>query len=101
MLTNQLMFTVLRHGAENLSGFQVLAVAALAIDILAGGFGIATFCVRYFMNLPNSRTQEMEGTPKTFLKLVFMLKGDQSADRLGMQLSANACYDPKASPECV
>ncbi|KXN83762.1 Mitochondrial metalloendopeptidase OMA1 [Leucoagaricus sp. SymC.cos] len=81
VLSHEIGHVVARHSFERIvSSF----VSTIAVIILAG-LGIpleaSDLAQRYLLELPNSRTQELE------------------ADLIGLRLLSRACYDPKAVPE--
>jgi predicted Zn-dependent protease len=70
-----------RHQGEKISGtFLVAMIARLSLLFDPSGGFILIFvpAAKLLSELPNSRTQEME------------------ADRIGMRLAAEACFDPEA-----
>jgi metalloendopeptidase OMA1, mitochondrial len=84
VLGHEVAHNVARHAAEKISGSFVthlLAVSTLLVDpsgVLLKVFIPATAIFRQY---PNSRTQEME------------------ADRIGLIISADACYNPQAAKQ--
>lgn len=82
VLAHEIGHIVARHTAEKLSSqtikFTLLMVSQFlfGLDFLTGNM-LAT----YLLELPNSRTQEIE------------------ADLIGLRLMSRACYDPRAAPE--
>jgi metalloendopeptidase OMA1, mitochondrial len=84
VLGHEIGHVVMRHNSERMSKAQVLFVLAQAMDLVLGiDFGISRLIMTYLLDLPNSRTQELE------------------ADRIGLRLAARACFRPEAAPECV
>jgi metalloendopeptidase OMA1, mitochondrial len=84
VLGHEVAHNVARHAAEKLSGAfitNLLAFATLLFD--PSGVLLKVFypAAAIFRQLPNSRTQEIE------------------ADRIGLLISADACYDPHAAKQ--
>ena len=52
---------VLRHNSERASSVKVLLVVASIIELLGFDFGISRLATTFLLELPNSRTQELEG----------------------------------------
>ena len=53
---------VARHSSERYSYVKVFLAVGLLLEALGLEFGLARLLTTYFMDLPNSRTQELEGT---------------------------------------
>jgi metalloendopeptidase OMA1, mitochondrial len=67
-----------------MSSAQLFFVLAQALDLVLGiDFGLSRVIMTFLLDLPNSRTQELE------------------ADRIGLRLAARACFRPEAAPESV
>lgn len=79
---HEVAHNVARHAAEKLSGSAVtnlLAIMTLFVDPSGVLLKVVLPATAIFRSLPNSRTQEIE------------------ADRIGMRISTDACYDPNAA----
>ncbi|KAG6830723.1 hypothetical protein H0H92_015002 [Tricholoma furcatifolium] len=75
---------VARHIAERISSATVIwAFFGLLQLLFAVDPGITYWVTQLLIEYPNSRTQELE------------------ADKIGMNLMARACFDPKGAVECV
>ncbi|KLO12114.1 hypothetical protein SCHPADRAFT_941515 [Schizopora paradoxa] len=81
VLGHEMGHVVLRHASERASSVKVLLIVASLLEILGLDFGISRLATTFLLELPNSRTQELE------------------ADRVGLRMMARACYDPRASPD--
>ncbi|KAI0357145.1 hypothetical protein OH77DRAFT_1422673 [Trametes cingulata] len=79
VLGHEIGHAVARHASERYSSMKVFILLAMLIDLL--GFPLSGFLARVLYDLPNSRAQELE------------------ADKIGLRLSARACFDPQAVPE--
>ena len=62
--------------------------------------GIGGLATTLLMDLPHSRKQEYEGS-YPFHSAVLLLNVLFAADKIGLKLSAKACFNPTAAPECV
>jgi len=80
ILGHEIAHVVARHNAERYSSMKVLLAFATLLEVLGLDVGVARFLTTFFLDLPNSRKQELE------------------ADLIGLRLSANACYNPDAAP---
>ncbi|KAF9782487.1 hypothetical protein BJ322DRAFT_1111347 [Thelephora terrestris] len=81
ILGHEIAHVVARHTSERYSSMKVLIAFATLLEVLGLDVGVARFLTTYLLELPNSRTQELE------------------ADVIGLRLSAKACYNPEAAPE--
>jgi metalloendopeptidase OMA1, mitochondrial len=84
VLGHEVAHNVARHAAEKISGSFVtnlLAVTTLLVDPSGVLLKVFLPATAIFRQLPNSRTQEME------------------ADRIGLIISADACYNPQAAKQ--
>ena len=82
VLGHEMAHNLARHVGEKISGtlvVQLLARLSLLADPSGFVFALLIPAASLFRDLPNSRTQEME------------------ADRIGLHLAAEACYDPRAA----
>lgn len=82
ILGHEVAHNLARHVGEKISGsIMVNMIARLSLLIDPSGliFTLLLPAASVFRELPNSRTQEME------------------ADQIGLQLAADACYDPRAA----
>ena len=82
VLGHEVAHNLARHVGEKISGSLVvnmLARMSLLVDPSGVIFTLLFPAASLFRELPNSRTQEME------------------ADRIGLFLAAEACYDPRAA----
>lgn len=82
VLGHEVAHNLARHVGEKISGSLVvnmLARVSLLVDPSGVIFTLLFPAASLFRELPNSRTQEIE------------------ADRIGMYLAAEACYDPRAA----
>ncbi|EJU01161.1 hypothetical protein DACRYDRAFT_53615 [Dacryopinax primogenitus] len=82
ILGHEIAHQVVRHGAERLSQVKVLMALGYFFDFVMGvDIGITRIGLNLFLTLPNSRAQESE------------------ADRIGLRLMAQACFDPREAPQ--
>jgi len=81
ILGHEIAHVVARHNAERYSSMKVLIAFATLLEVLGLDVGVARVLTTFLLDLPNSRTQELE------------------ADAIGLKLSAKACYNPEAAPE--
>ncbi|OAL28059.1 hypothetical protein AYO22_03086 [Fonsecaea multimorphosa] len=80
VLGHEIAHNVAHHAAERASRSSIVLVAALAVSLvfdISGQSGRAI--AELLLSLPNSRTQEAE------------------ADRIGLLMMAEACYDPRGA----
>ena len=63
LTTTPLIFhcAVARHTAERISSATILFIAMIALQTLGLDFGISDLATQLLFQLPNSRTQELEG----------------------------------------
>ncbi|KAF8585284.1 hypothetical protein K439DRAFT_1410193 [Ramaria rubella] len=80
VLGHEIAHVVARHSSERISSVAVFHVVAFLIDFISS-LDIGSIVTRLALDLPNSRTQELE------------------ADRIGLSITAKACYNPQAAPE--
>ncbi|KAL0581801.1 metalloendopeptidase [Marasmius crinis-equi] len=81
VLSHEIAHVVARHTAERVSS-QAIAIAFMIVLAASGlDLGISHILHSLLLDLPNSRTQELE------------------ADAIGLRLMSKACYDPKFAPE--
>lgn len=73
-----------------------LAVAFLLQTLTGFDFGITRLVSMLLLELPNSRTQEIEGVFFSNVKRGNTNVGNL-ADTIGMRLTAKACFDPEAA----
>ncbi|KAF9552854.1 hypothetical protein CPC08DRAFT_673746 [Agrocybe pediades] len=81
VLSHEIGHVVARHTAERLSSASVALGLVALLAILGVDVGLSNLIHTYFVDLPNSRTQEKE------------------ADLIGLRLMSRACYNPEASPQ--
>lgn len=82
ILSHEIAHCLVRHSGEKISGsilFTLLGQLALVIDPSGALFYFLSPATKLLRELPNSRQQEME------------------ADQIGVQLAAEACFDPRAA----
>ena len=82
VLAHEAAHNLARHAGEKVSGSLVSQLLARLLLVVDPSGVLLTFwlpAATVFRELPNSRTQESE------------------ADRIGLQLAAEACFDPKAA----
>ncbi|KAI8976374.1 peptidase family M48-domain-containing protein [Trametes punicea] len=79
VLGHEIGHAVARHVSERYSSFKVFILLAMLLDFM--GIPFSSLLARLLYDLPNSRSQEFE------------------ADKIGLRLSARACFDPEAVPE--
>ncbi|KAF8259043.1 hypothetical protein EI94DRAFT_1752577 [Lactarius quietus] len=72
---------VARHSAERYSYSKIFIAMAWLADLIGLPSGIGRLATTLLMDLPHSRKQEYE------------------ADKIGLKLSAKACFNPTAAPE--
>lgn len=73
----------------------------IALQTLGLDFGISDLATQLLFQLPNSRTQELEGEgipSSPPVAPVEICLEPSSADTIGLKLMARACFDPQASP---
>lgn len=91
--------TVARHTAERISsqtvvvGLLFLFSALFSLDL-----GISNMVQTLLFELPNSRTQELEGNLVDWIHMLSLFTLIL-ADRIGLSLMSRACFDPRAAPE--
>ncbi|CCM00306.1 uncharacterized protein FIBRA_02336 [Fibroporia radiculosa] len=88
ILGHEIGHVVLRHNSERYSSMKVLLALATLLEIAGLDFGFARLLTSLLYDLPNSRTQELEGKLATV-----------HADHVGLKLASRACFDPRAAPE--
>lgn len=82
VLGHEIAHQVVRHSAERMSQLKVLMVLGWLLEFEFGfGLGITRSALNLLLQLPNSRAQESE------------------ADRIGLRLMAQACFDPREAPQ--
>ncbi|KAI0631713.1 peptidase family M48-domain-containing protein [Trametes polyzona] len=79
VLGHEIGHAVARHASERYSSAKVFILLATILDVI--GIPFSSILAQLLFELPNSRAQEME------------------ADKIGLRLSARACYDPEAVPQ--
>jgi hypothetical protein len=86
---------------ERYSYSKVLIAFAWLAEIIGLPYGFGDILTTLLMELPHSRKQEYEGL---YLFLFHRQKKHQRsaplADKIGLKLSAKACFDPAAAPSC-
>lgn len=95
---------VARHTAERYSYSKVLIAFAWLAEIVGLPNGFGNILTTLLIELPHSRSQEYEGL---YLFLLDRQERHQQsvlpaplADKIGLKLSAKACFDPTAAPSC-
>ncbi|KAF9239596.1 peptidase family M48-domain-containing protein [Melanogaster broomeanus] len=81
VLGHEIGHVVARHAPERYSYSKVLILFAFLLQSVGLDIGITNLLSKLLLELPNSRTQELE------------------ADTIGMHLTAKACHDPQAAIE--
>lgn len=82
ILAHEISHTVAHHLGEKISKSFIIGFAALALALLIDTSAQTTnFLLAFLLDLPNSRKQESE------------------ADYIGLQMMAQACYNPQAAVE--
>ncbi|KAI0052798.1 hypothetical protein FA95DRAFT_1553068 [Auriscalpium vulgare] len=81
VLAHEVGHVVLRHSVENLSSMKVLFGLAFLLQFLGFPDLMTSVVTTYIMELPNSRTKELE------------------ADTIGLKLASRACFNPNSAPE--
>ncbi|KZT34381.1 hypothetical protein SISSUDRAFT_975683, partial [Sistotremastrum suecicum HHB10207 ss-3] len=81
VLGHEIAHAVARHPSESLSYGKVLFLISYLLELAGLSFGFGQILTSLVLQLPNSRTHELE------------------ADKLGLFYSARACYDPRGAPE--
>ncbi|KAN0137529.1 peptidase family M48 domain containing protein [Lactarius tabidus] len=81
ILGHEIGHVVARHTAERYSYSKIFIAMGWLADIVGLPTGIGGLATTLLMDLPHSRTQEYE------------------ADKIGLNLSAKACFNPTAAPE--
>lgn len=90
---------VARHNSERYSATKVFIAIAYLLEILGLDFGLARILTTLLLDLPNSRTQELEGLRLEFPNELGFDIRCMTADKIGLKLCARACYDPRSAPE--
>ncbi|THH05583.1 hypothetical protein EW145_g4681, partial [Phellinidium pouzarii] len=80
VLSHEIAHVVARHASEKMSSSYVLEYVVFLLGMLDLDAGLGRTLMRYLYSLPNSRTVELE------------------ADKIGLQLAARACFDPRGAP---
>jgi len=80
VLAHEVGHVVARHSAERLSSQLVWTAVSIVLQVIGIDWFFANNATTYLLELPNSRTQELE------------------ADMIGLRLMSRACYDPGAAP---
>ncbi|KIJ17256.1 hypothetical protein PAXINDRAFT_179904 [Paxillus involutus ATCC 200175] len=81
VLGHEIGHVVARHAPERYSYSKVFILLAFLLQSIGLDIGVTNLLSKLLLELPNSRTQELE------------------ADTIGMQIAARACYDPEAAIE--
>jgi len=76
VIGHEIAHVVARHSSESLSSYLLLEVVAVVVDALIGTLGLTRSVSQLVLELPNSRIKELE------------------ADRIGVLITARACFDP-------
>jgi Zn-dependent protease with chaperone function len=64
---------VARHGAERISSQTVAIAIMIALSAAGLDWGISRVLQTYLVDLPNSRTQELEGTPTAITTVIIFI----------------------------
>ncbi|KAG5643753.1 hypothetical protein DXG03_009688 [Asterophora parasitica] len=80
-MVNAQAVPVARHSAERISSQTVAFILLFIAQVLGIDMGLSNVMQSLLLELPNSRTQELE------------------ADKIGMNLMARACIDPRGAVE--
>ncbi|TFK19216.1 peptidase M48 family protein [Coprinopsis marcescibilis] len=80
VVAHEIGHIVARHPAERLSSQTVWVILGVMLQVLGLDYMLTRGITTYFLDLPNSRTQEHE------------------ADLIGLRLMSRACYNPSAAP---
>jgi len=80
VLSHEIGHVVARHTAERISSQAVFFAMVLVLQAFGLDYGLSNMLNKFLLELPNSRTQELE------------------ADLIGLRLMSRACYDPAAAP---
>jgi len=81
ILGHEIGHVVARHTVERYSYSKIFIALAWLADLIGLPSGVGGIMTTLLMELPHSRKQEYE------------------ADKIGLKLSAKACFDPTAAPE--
>ncbi|KAF9228591.1 hypothetical protein BS17DRAFT_772208 [Gyrodon lividus] len=81
VLGHEIGHVVARHAPERYSSSKVFILIAFLLQSIGLDIGVTNLLSKLLLELPNSRTQELE------------------ADTIGMRITARACYDPQATLE--
>ncbi|KAL5512414.1 hypothetical protein ACEPAG_3406 [Sanghuangporus baumii] len=79
VLSHEIAHVVARHLSEKLSARVLIEGLFYALRFLGFDVGLGPIVVDFLYHLPNSRAMELE------------------ADKIGLQLAARACFDPRGS----
>ncbi|KAH7914883.1 peptidase family M48-domain-containing protein [Hygrophoropsis aurantiaca] len=79
VLGHEIGHVVARHASERYSSSKVFLLLAFMLQSVGLDLGFSNLLTTLLLELPNSRTQEIE------------------ADTIGLRLTAKACYDPEAA----
>lgn len=91
--------------AERYSYGKIFIALAWLAEVIGLPSGLGGVMTTLLMDLPHSRTQEYEGLCLLLFLLAKRCCGSNKrcylpvADKLGLKLSAKACFDPTAAPE--
>ncbi|KAI0289061.1 peptidase family M48-domain-containing protein [Russula brevipes] len=81
ILGHEIGHVVARHAAERFSYAKIIIAIAFLAEAVGLPTGFGQILTKLLVDLPHSRKQEYE------------------ADKIGLKLSAKACFDPSAAPE--
>ncbi|GJE94132.1 peptidase family M48-domain-containing protein [Phanerochaete sordida] len=81
VLGHEIGHAVAKHSLERYASSKIVLLFMTAVAAIGLDFGLGSVLGTLLLELPNSRTQELE------------------ADAIGLKLAAQACYNPAAAPE--
>ncbi|KAF8152548.1 peptidase family M48-domain-containing protein [Crassisporium funariophilum] len=81
VVAHEIGHVVARHTAERISSQTIVLGILVVLQALGLDLGVSQIVQKLLMELPNSRTQELE------------------ADLIGLRLMSRACYNPEAAPQ--
>jgi metalloendopeptidase OMA1, mitochondrial len=96
-LSQEIAHVVARHNAERYSYLKVLFLTSILLEFLGLDFGLARLSTTLLLDLPNSRTHELEGLSSCITRSMTLIIF--TADKIGLKLTAKACFDPKAATQ--
>ena len=97
--TSEIGHVVARHTAERISSQTIWFLLAFLLQTLGLDHIVSNALTTFVLELPNSRTQEREGTFTSRHQIT--LTEVYPADLIGLRLMSRACYNPSAAPAYV